>query len=108
LEGGILGRVDDMLVVRGNNVFPSAVEGVIREFREVGEFNLVVDRLRTLAELEIRVEPAVGIEIADLAKRIADRVRDRLLFRPKVTIVPQGTLPRFEMKARRVVREADK
>jgi len=104
LEGGILGRVDDMFVVRGNNVFPSAVEGVIREFREVGEFNLVVDRPRSLAELEIRVEPVAGIEITDLADRIADRVRDRLLFRPKVTIVPLGSLPRFEMKARRVVR----
>jgi len=107
LEGGILGRVDDMLVVRGNNVFPSAVEGVIREFREVGEFSLVVDRPRSLAELEIRVEPVAGVEAADLAQRIGDRVRDRLLFRPKVTIVPRGTLPRFEMKARRVVRRED-
>jgi phenylacetate-CoA ligase len=104
LEGGILGRVDDMLIVRGNNVFPSAVEGVIREFREVGEFNFVVDRPRSLAELEIRVEPVAGVEAADLAERIGDRVRDRLLFRPKVTIVPRGTLPRSEMKARRVVR----
>ena len=104
LKGGILGRVDDMLVVRGNNVFPSAVEGVIREFREVGEFNLVMDRPRSLAELEIRVEPVVELEGTNLANRIADRVRDRLLFRPKVTIVPRGTLPRFEMKARRVVR----
>ncbi len=104
LEGGILGRVDDMLVVRGNNVFPSAVEGVIREFREVGEFNLVVDKPQSLAELEIRVEPVAGIGVTNLANRIADRVRDRLLFRPKVTIVPRGTLPRFDMKARRVVR----
>ncbi len=107
LDGGILGRVDDMLVVRGNNVFPSAVEGVIREFREVGEFSLVVDRLQSLVELEIRVEPVVGIETADLAERIGDRVRNQLLFRPRVTLVPQGTLPRFEMKARRVVRRED-
>ena len=104
LEGGILGRVDDMLVVRGNNVFPSAVEGVIREFREVGEFSVVVDRPQSLAELEIRVEPVAGIEVTNLANRIAERVRDRLLFRPKVTIVPRGSLPRFDMKARRVVR----
>lgn len=104
MECGILGRVDDMFVVRGNNVFPSVVEGVIREFREVSEFNLVVDRHRALAELEIQVEAVAGVEAADLADRIADRVRDRLLFRPKVTIVPLGSLPRFEMKARRVVR----
>ncbi|MEK7757249.1 MAG: hypothetical protein AAB385_08555 [Planctomycetota bacterium] len=50
------------------------------------------------------MEPVAGVEAADLAQRIEDRVRDRLLFRPKVTIVPRGTLPRFEMKARRVVR----
>jgi len=107
LENGILGRVDDMLVIRGNNVFPSAVEGVIREFREVREFNFVIDRARSLAELEIRVEPITGVEAADLAERIEDRVRDRLHFRPRVTIVPRGALPRFEMKARRVVRRED-
>lgn len=103
LEGGILGRVDDMLVVRGNNVFPSTVEGVIREFHEVGEFSLVVDRSCSLAELEIRVEPVAGSDTNNLAERIGHRIRDRLLFRPKVTLVPRGTLPRFEMKARRVV-----
>ncbi len=103
LEGGILGRIDDMLVVRGNNVFPSAVEGVLREFREVGEFSLLVDQRRSLAELEIQVEPLAGVDSTRLAERIADIIRDRLLFRPRVTIVPPGSLPRSEMKARRVV-----
>jgi phenylacetate-CoA ligase len=104
LEGGILGRIDDMLVVRGNNVFPSAVEGVLREFREVGEFSLVVERAQSLAELEIEVESVAAADSAGLAERIAERIRDRLLFRPKVTVVPAGTLPRSEMKSRRVVR----
>jgi phenylacetate-CoA ligase len=104
LEGGILGRIDDMLVVRGNNVFPSAVEGVLREFREVGEFSLVVERSQSLAELEIRVELHPGVDGKGVAERIAEKVRDRLLFRPQVTVVPVGSLPRAEMKSRRVVR----
>ncbi len=105
LEGGILGRVDDMLVIRGNNVFPAAVEGVLREFPEVAEFCLVVGKAGSLTELEIQVEPASATNAEGLAERISNRIRDRLLFRPSVFIVPRGTLPRFEMKARRLIRK---
>lgn len=102
VEGGILGRIDDMLVIRGNNVFPSAVEGILREFPEVAEFRLRPISQGAMTELEIDVEPAAHADEARLAERVTARLRDRLNFRPDVRIVAPGTLPRFEMKARRV------
>jgi phenylacetate-CoA ligase len=103
-EGGILGRVDDMLTIRGNNVFPSTVEGIIRRFSEIAEFSLEIDERATLADLNIRVEPFAGIEATGLADRVADAIRDRLHFRPTVTLAEPGRLPRFEMKAKRLIR----
>jgi phenylacetate-CoA ligase len=103
-EGGILGRTDEMLVIRGNNVFPSMFEGILRAFTEVAEFRLRVDRSAALAELVIEVEPQGAEAGADLGPRVERAVRDRLHFRPVVRVLPPGTLPRFEMKARRLVR----
>ncbi len=105
MEGGVLGRIDDMLIVRGNNVFPSAVEGVLREIPEVAEFRLTPTVRGAMTDLRIEVELAEGADTADTAdaaRRIVDRVRDRLNFAPTVEIVESGALPRFEMKARRV------
>lgn len=107
LEGGILGRADDMLLLRGHNVFPSAVEDVVREFGEVAEFRLTVVRRGAMSDLEIAVEVGAGCDGADLGERIRARVRDRLLFSPQVTVVGAGTLPRFEMKAKRLVVRED-
>ncbi len=106
IEGGILGRIDDMVVIRGNNVFPAAIEGIIRAFDEVAEFRLEVDGGGALAELRLRIEPFEdsGKMRATLADRIAAAVQDRLHFRPTVTLEAPGSLPRFEMKARRLVR----
>lgn len=98
LEGGILGRTDDMIAIRGNNVYPSAIENVIRQFAEVIEFRVLVDRSTALAEMRIEIEAT-----ADVTPRLRDAIRDQLMFRPEVVLVPQGTLPRYEMKARRVV-----
>jgi phenylacetate-CoA ligase len=103
LPGGILGRVDDMLVVRGVNVFPSAIEGVLREFPEVAEFRIEVFNRRSMVELKVLIEPQSGAD-GDLAERVANRLNDRLLLRIACEAVPAGALPRFELKARRVVR----
>ncbi len=104
VDGGVLGRIDEMMIVRGNNVFPSAIEGILREFPEVAEFRLNLDRSRTMTDLSIEVEPTTAAEAGDLADRIIRVIRDRLLFKPVVKIVEPGALPRFEMKSRRVVR----
>jgi phenylacetate-CoA ligase len=99
LEGGIVGRADDMLHVRGNNLYPAAIEAIVRKFPEVAEYRLVVDHTGPLPDLGIEVESdAVGI-----AEAVSRAVRDELLFRVAVTAVAAGTLPRFELKAKRVV-----
>ncbi len=103
LRGGVLGRADDMIHVRGNNLYPTAIEAVVRRFPEVVEFRIVVDRTGPLPDLRVEVEPADPAAGARLAEAVARAVRDELLFRVEVCPVPTGTLPRFEMKARRVI-----
>lgn len=104
MEGGILGRADDMIQVRGNNVYPTAIEAIVRRFPEVAEFRLLVDQSNPLADLRLEVEPACGDGRA-LAEAVGRAVRDELLFRVDVTPAPPGSLPRYELKARRVVRQ---
>jgi phenylacetate-CoA ligase len=100
VEGGILGRADDMVIIRGNNVYPSAIEGVIREFSEVAEFQVEVTDRGSLKELLLRVEPTAGADSA-LPERIGKELHNRFHFSPRVEMVPPGSLPRFEMKASR-------
>jgi phenylacetate-CoA ligase len=101
LDGGILGRTDDMIPVRGNNVYPSSLEGVIRRFAEVAEYRVEIDTRAPLAEVHVEIEPVAGAG-AGLAERIAQAIRDDLLFRADVVTVAPGSLPRFEMKAQRI------
>ena len=103
LEGGCLGRADDMLHVRGNNLYPAAIEAVVRRFPNVAEFRIVVERVASLADLTIEVEPRPNVDSSALANDVARALRNELLFRIEVVAVPEGSLPRFEMKAKRVV-----
>ncbi len=107
LEGGVLGRLDDMLLIRGNNVFPATIEGILRDLAEVAEHRIEVNRRGPLNELELHVEPRAGADVATLAQRVADAVRDRLHFRPIVRLLAPGSLPKPEMKSRRLVRRAE-
>jgi phenylacetate-CoA ligase len=104
MEGGILGRYDDMITVRGNNVFPTGVEALIRRFAEVAEFRCTITGSSALAEVTIEVEPTAEPCDPALAERVARTIQDTLSFRARVLTVPCGTLPRFEMKAKRFVR----
>jgi phenylacetate-CoA ligase len=103
LEGGILGRTDDMIYLRGNNLYPSALEAVIRGFSDVVEYRVLVDQADSLPVLRIEIEPVATASANGLAERIGRAIRDELFFRADVTIVSAGMLPRFEMKARRIV-----
>jgi phenylacetate-CoA ligase len=100
LEGGILGRLDDMLIVRGVNVFPAAVEGIVRRFPAVDEFRLEVFREGELDEVRVLLE--VGDEMT--VRAVQEALRVGLGIRLDVRAVPPRSLPRFELKARRVVR----
>jgi len=102
LEGGVLGRVDDMIIVRGVNVFPSAIENIMREFAEIEEFKIETFARGEMRELKLTLEPRADCAaIPSLDEKVARRFRDRLGLRPEVEIVAPGTLPRFELKARR-------
>ena len=102
MDGGVLGRTDDMIHIRGNNLYPSSMEAVIRRFPEVLEFRLVIDERDPLADLRIEIEATEDTLAPDLVDAVRRAVRDELLFRVEVEAVPRGTLPRFEMKARRI------
>jgi phenylacetate-CoA ligase len=104
LEGGILGRADDMIHVRGNNLYPGSIEAIVRRFSTVAEYRIVVNRTDPLADLRIDIEPASG-DGRELAEAVGRAIRDELLFRVVVNAVLPNSLPRFEMKARRVVLE---
>jgi len=99
LEGGILGRTDDMVVVRGVNVYPSAVENILRAAGGVAEYRVEIHTLHALPELRIQVEAS-----AEHAQRIQTALNNAFALRIPVSSVPAGTLPRFEMKAKRWVR----
>ncbi len=106
LDGGIRGRVDEMIVLRGNNLHPGALQTILHRFTELAEYRIEVDRSSALAELRIDVEPQPGVAGPALAERVAQAIRDELLFRAEVRVVPAGSLPRFEMKAQRLVRKS--
>ncbi len=106
----LLGRSDDMLTVRGINVFPSQIEHVLKNIPEVGDqFMVYIDRVNHLDEMMIEVEMNKNIfsgELQDLSKlqtKIMKALQDTLTLRAKVDLVEPGSLPRFEGKAKRVV-----
>jgi phenylacetate-CoA ligase len=99
-EGGVIGRVDDVLIVRGVNVFPSAIENLIRRIPEVGEFAVDVRRKEELDQLEIRIEVPRG-DAEQAAAEVAKQIQLGIGIRATVTAVDPGTLPRFDLKARR-------
>jgi phenylacetate-CoA ligase len=98
LDGGVLGRSDDMLMIRGVNVFPSSIEAIIREVASASEFRIVASRAGEMDQLAIEIESD-----DNAAARLANLLRDRLAMRINVTIVPADSLPRFEAKARRLI-----
>jgi len=100
LEGGVLGRADDMMIIRGVNIFPSAVEQILHGFPEVVEYRLTARKRGELDELLVEVEDRL-----EQPARIAEELRIRLGLNVEVQAVPPTSLPRFEGKGRRFVDE---
>ena len=106
LEGGILARVDDMVIVRGVNVYPSAVEAIVRRFAEVTEYRATVTPSGSLRELSLEIEITAGADgFAGVRGPLGEALRESLGLTVPLTVVEAGVLPRFEMKARRFVIE---
>jgi len=103
----VCGRTDDMLIIRGVNVFPCDVEAVLTSIPELEpHYQLIVDRHRAMDVLEVQVETRGWIAPADgeaLGRQVAEKVRDRLGLSAIVTVLPPRRLPRSEGKALRVV-----
>jgi phenylacetate-CoA ligase len=104
LAGGIRARVDDMVTVRGVNVYPAAIESIVRQFDEVAEFRTTVSQTGTLASISMDMEcdPDAG-DVALVAQRLADALRLGLGLAVDVNAVERGTLPRPDMKSSRFV-----
>ncbi|MFN2459786.1 MAG: phenylacetate--CoA ligase family protein [Candidatus Velthaea sp.] len=99
---GIIGRIDDMIVVRGENVYPSAIEDVLRSIPGVGsEFEVVLTRPAQLDELTVRVECEADAGPV-LREQVATELRRKIGVRPVIEILPAGALKRTDLKSRRV------
>jgi phenylacetate-CoA ligase len=103
--GGVLGRVDDMKLVRGTNVYARAIEGIVRGYPEVEEFQIRISREGIRDEITLRVEVAVSEpEWAAMAERLGRELADAHEgLRFHVQRAEAGSLPRFELKAKRLV-----
>lgn len=103
LEGGILGRTDDMVVIRGVNIYPAAVENIVREFPEIVEYQVHLAQGEAMASLAVKIELLEPSATAT-ATRLEERLHQSLALRIPVEPVPPGTLPKPEMKAKRWLR----
>ena len=97
LPGGVLGRVDDMLIVRGINIYPSALADILHRFPEVQEYRIIVTRVGTMDEITLQVECA-----PTLVPGLVEELHSVLNLRVPIEAVEFGSLPRFEMKSRRI------
>ena len=96
LVGGILGRADDMIVIRGVNLYPAAVDCIIRKFDQIDEYQVIISEVRGMKEVVIRAE-CVRQTASDLERAIYENFSLRI----PVEVVPKKSLPRFEMKSKR-------
>jgi phenylacetate-CoA ligase len=95
-----------MVNVRGVNVYPSAVESVVRRFADVTEYRATVATTGSLRELSVEIELAAGADgPSEVASRVAAALRESLGLTVPLRVVDAGSLPRFELKARRFVIE---
>jgi phenylacetate-CoA ligase len=105
-DGGIRGRWDDMKLIRGTNVYPRAVEAIVREYAAIDEFQIYIwrDEIRDEITIKIELKPGYESEWPALGERLAAELahaHENLRF--NVDLMEPGTLPRFELKAKRLV-----
>jgi len=98
LDGGVIGRADDMVVVRGVNIYPSSIEAMIREVEPTAEFRTIVSHCDKMDQLEIEIEANQSA-----ADQLSQLLHGRLAMRVRVTAVASETLPRFTAKSQRFV-----
>jgi phenylacetate-CoA ligase len=101
-EGGILGRVDDMVIVRGVNLYPSAIEKIVRQWPDVAEYRVEIRQVRQMNEMELIIEPVRDCKgAAGLAGKVEAELGKAFGLRVPVRLAEPGSLPRFELKSKR-------
>ncbi len=110
LPNGIFGRIDEMITIRGENVYPSEIDAVLNQLADyAGEHRIIITREGAMDELLVHVEAAAGVfergaaALAAMRAETGQRVQKVLGLRAVIEIVPPGTFPRTDFKARRVV-----
>lgn len=104
--GTIMGRTDDMMKIKGVNVFPNQIEEVLANFNEINsEYQIRISHLDGKDTMRIYVESTGDVDFASLSKRIAEKVKSRIGFTPIVKVVEVGVLPRSTKKTARVIDE---
>ena len=105
LEGGVLGRIDDMVVVRGVNIYPSAIDSVMGEYEQVTEYRVLVKEERCMKEIEILIDLNSSTEEEPLINDIEENLRSVFSLRIPVKTLKNGELESFEFKANRWITE---
>jgi phenylacetate-CoA ligase len=112
LAGGILGRSDDMLTIRGNNFYPSALEEWLRQIPNIAEYRITVHDHKAMQHVRVEVEPAAAAQspesAAILQTQVVQMFKTRLNFQVEVIMTEPRALPRFEMKGKRFHRVTGK
>lgn len=102
----LVGRSDDMIKIKGVNVFPKQIEEILQEFPELSsEYQIRLSHLEGRDTMRIYVETTGDVDFLDVARRVAERVKSRIGFTPLVKTVEVGVLPRSEKKTKRVFDE---
>ena len=104
IKGGVIGRADDMLIVRGVNIYPSAIDDVVRSVSEIVEYEVEIRRRNGMDDLLMKLEIAAGCPAERIQNALIDAIRARLNIRISTEHAVPGSLPRYETKARRYKR----
>ena len=117
LPKGMYGRADDMFLVRGENVYPSGVEGALREVAGFGEeFRIIITREKTMDELLVQAEYSKEVAakaqtnpqiLEQLKREMEEKLKARIGVRGNVELVEYGKIERTQFKARRVIDKRD-
>ncbi|WP_340084074.1 AMP-binding protein [Siminovitchia sp. FSL H7-0308] len=99
LPGGIIGRADDMVVIRGINIYPSSIEAIVREYPEIKEFRIIYYTSGDMDQIKVQIETTD----TRVEKKLSSGLRERVGLRIETEAVEPGVLPRFSMKAKRVM-----
>jgi phenylacetate-CoA ligase len=104
INGGVLGRTDDMLIVRGVNLYPSAIDNLIRSLPQVTEYEVEIRRVEGMDDLVIRCETTNTASTEETVRSVIEAFRRQFSIRVSVEHAPAGSLQRYEFKARRFKR----